>query len=574
MQELLRRIERAPDTTMPRSQARLLARTLVTRKYLRISKHRLDAYSQATQDDDIFEAIERESFLAPEVGYEDHISAGGRLIRHDFDRMRNDAHERKFGMLIVGRADRFSRNITMGMLHTFELILAGVYVYFCDEDVIAGLDQNWREIVERKISDANGVLRTITKNNRTTARRRRRNGEWLGRAPFGWQLSPDRLVVSKHPTEWPVVERMIDLLRADRLSLQGIATTVTGEGHLTRQGLPIRKHFVHEVLRHPLLKGYWPINKKLGKGSPDYAEVKKFEGPLSEAEFDELQALLRGRADAHQSPEKIVRDYVLLRLLRCGEIDPATQQVCATALYGITSRRARTNDWYVNYFHPPFKGCCKTATVWQVSERHLLGQLDALFGSASLPSEALEVMAAYLGETAGAARVDRDHLRGIFTAELDRADLGYPHGAYGRDPRVAFEKWQLHRAEVIAKIAGLGDDPPPLREHEIQQVRDLPQLWCAGNTAERRQTMRALFSALYVVREPEPLPSGKLRSHNVARISRMEPRPEYADLIGYAFSGLMSDQRSLKSHRPQTEFGDAARAIARWLGSRERDKAA
>jgi DNA invertase Pin-like site-specific DNA recombinase len=341
MQELLRRIERAPDRTMPRAKARLLACTLVTRKYLRISKDRLDAYGPGTQDDDIFEAVEREGFQLPPAGYEDHITAGGRLIRHDFDRMRNDAHERKFGMLLVGRADRFSRNITMGMLHTFELILAGVYVYFCDEDVIAGLDQNWREVVERKLSDATSVLRTISKNNRTTARRRRRNGEWLGRAPFGWQLSPDRLVVSQHPVEWPTVARMIELLRGNELSMRGIGAQVSSEGHRTRQGLPIRKHFVHEVLRHPLLKGYWPINTALGRGSPDYKEIKKFDGPLTEAEYNELKALLTSRADGHQAPEKIIRDYVLLKLLRCGELDAETNEVCAARLSRSLATEAR-----------------------------------------------------------------------------------------------------------------------------------------------------------------------------------------------------------------------------------------
>lgn len=567
IQDLLRRFERAPDRTLPRAEARALARTLPTRKYLRISKHRADAYGPGTQDEDIFVSCEREGFQIPLEGYEDHITAGGRLIRHDFDRMRNDAHEKKFGMLMVGRGDRFSRNITMGMLHTFELIHAGVYVYFCDEDLIAGLDQNWREVLERKLNDAAGVLRTITKNNRTTARLRRRRGEWLGRAPYGWQLSADRLVVSQNQKEWPAVARMIELLREDKKSLQGIADVVTAEGYVNRKGLPIRKHFVHEVLRHPLLKGCWPINRKLGPTSPEYKETKKFEGPLTEAEYVELKTLLSRRADSHQSPEKIKRDYVLLKLLRCGEIDLATTEVCGVALYGVTSRQAKSDNWYVNYFHPGFKGCCKTAKGWQVSERHLLKQLDLLFAAANLPPEALEVMATHLLETAGEARIDRGILRKRFQAALERADLGYPHGAYGEDPREAFTKWQLHRAAVVAKIAGLGEDPAPPGPHEIQQVRDLPQLWAEGNTAERRQTVQALFTAMYVIHAPTAHRSGKLRTRNVSRISRVAPRPEYAQLIGYAFRELMSDSRSTELHGPQTEFGETAHAFVRWLSA-------
>lgn len=406
VRHLVRRVARMPEHTCSREQARLLLKGVATAKYRRISKHRADPYGPLTQDEDILSACESEGFEIPQLDYEDHISASGRLIRWDFERMLDDARAGKFKLLVVGRVDRFARNLLEGQLYLLELRLLGVYVYFCDEEVVAGLDHNWREIVERKLNDAQGHLRIITQNNRKTAEKRRKRGRWNGPTPFGWRLSEDRKTLLQDPKEWPVVERMIHLLREDEKSLQDMCEQLWLEGHRTRQGRRIKKHLIWQTLKHPALKGCWPVYA-YGSGSrrgPGYREVKKFEGPLSDAEFDQLRQLMTGRYQRHQNVSRVKHDYVFRNVLRCGEIIPEHKdeqgnvipaRVCGLEMLSRSMRRA-TGQTYQNYRHPEYAGCSPSDRGWMVSEKHLLAQLDELFQRVSLPEDASRIIGEYL----------------------------------------------------------------------------------------------------------------------------------------------------------------------------------
>ena len=181
-----------PLRLLPRATARERMRGDVTARYVRVSSEvQAKKYGPDSQRQDIDDACERNGFQAPLLAYEDHISAKGEVTRTDFMRMLVDAERGLFRTLLVGRVDRFARNEQQAWNYVHQLIAAGVRVYFCDEDVAAGLDDDWEDGVSAKFGVAAGLSRTISRNVRKANVQKRKRGLWVGKVAWGWRRSAD-----------------------------------------------------------------------------------------------------------------------------------------------------------------------------------------------------------------------------------------------------------------------------------------------------------------------------------------------------------------------------------------------
>ncbi|MDQ2912258.1 MAG: recombinase family protein [Chloroflexota bacterium] len=544
MEAILRKIATATILELPHTEARALLVGLPTAEYVRVSSGRQrDRYGPPSQRRDIRRAVERYGLSEPSQRYEDHITATGKIIRTDFMKMRVDARSGRFKVLLVGRVDRFARNAMMGWLYIYELIACGVYVFFCDDDTVSGLDFGWKDRLTNELVKAEGFISTLTENVKKSVVERREAGKFVGQVPFGWQHGPHG--PEHDPTQIGTVKRAFQIaLENDKLKLASIAELLNAEGYRLENGRRFTKQRVHRMLTHPLAKGAWRIGKVGAKGSgkDSYDSVEgKAEPVVSPSQFELLQDLLADRALRRRSGERNRHEYVLARLLRCGETLPGGE-LCEAHFWG---RPGCTKGGYESYEHAKGIGCCAASieTTYTLPQSAAVRQLQALFAQAHLPDAAVETISSYLAERdqkQGAP--DRDTLLAAYQKDLGRFDFGFRHGAYGDDPLKAEPLWQRERQSVLAKIDALPPVPELPTETDQATVLDLFALWSKADNVQQRRLADAVFQKLYVTRDggPQLTRRGTVRERGRAGIVRIVPRPEHALLLAFAFEGIKS----------------------------------
>jgi DNA invertase Pin-like site-specific DNA recombinase len=540
MESILRRIEQTPVSLLDHAEARARLRGAATADYIRVSSGRqADKYGPPAQRRDIRHKRELHRWAPAITEYEDHITASGKMIRTDFTKLRADAHAGKFKVLMVGRVDRFARNQVMGWLYIYELLAVGVYVYFCVEDKIAGLDLAWKETLNKKLEQAENYVAVLRENIVRSVIERQEDGIAIGRPPFGWRFRADRKYLELVPESAPALRRAFQLALEDELKVASIAVKLNAEG-FRYKGQLFNKGKVHGILMNPAAKGCWRQTNPDGAGSargrwtllPDRAEPI-----LSAAQYDRVQDILIGRAIGHRNPERVRRNYALIQLLFCGEKLPSGD-ICGESFWAAASS---SRSSYNAFKHRVGVGCCAgdpEATYW-VSELILLAQLEGLFAQAELPPSAVAVVARYLNEQStppnGPSR--EEQLR-LLKNELLRIGVALGRGAYGDDPVAAEQLWDQERRRVQAKIDALPPQPTLPTEAERLDVLDLFDLWTESDNKEKHRLLSTIFSAMYVTRlgGPEFTISGRVRKRGRSGIVRLVPRPEHALLLAFAFS--------------------------------------
>ena len=563
VQGILRQIERVRDQTLPKSLARQAMLGLATAEYIRVSSEpQAKNYGPTSQKTDVRYACEQFGFTRPSITFEDHISASGKLIRSDFVRMLDLARAGLFKILIVGRIDRFGRNEPAGWLYMAELVRLGVYVYFCDDDLAAGLDQDWQDGFSRGLHLAAGWLRRHRKNIQKSVRDRRTEGVWIGPYPFGWRGGHDRKP-EYHPDEIGTVDRIVELALTDKHTCLEIADLASSEGHRGRRDRPLTKTQVYEVLTNPILMGGWRIH------GPDGREIvlpDKSPARIEPGQWARLREMLTARRKGERRPKqrRAPFDPVFEHLLRCGEIDPATQQVCGAAFIAMRSRKANGSE-QVQYLHVRGKGCCAEHhnRTWAVAQRTLIDQIDPRFADAGLPEVALERVGEFLAQEAQQRGPDVATMRADLEHDLERVNLLFKKGHYGKDPKVAAPVWERERAAIETQIAALPEPPAVPTQEQAATVRDLPEVWAKASPSERHEILTTLFQELYVTRDGgrSARQNGRPLQRGRQLLASMKPRPEYELLLTYAFHDSMSPDACPRKH----EVIPMNASFSRWL---------
>ena len=162
------------------------------RGYLRVSsKAQGDKYGPAAQRADEDKAVYDLQMRAIDVYYEDHITGRDAPKRSDFQRMVADAKASAFEVLVVGRVDRFARNEEDAWAYLKTLRLAGIAVYFCEEDVLVPQYEGWQDRVGAGINEAAAYSRKLSKNVRKGLRAKSASGAHVGGVAFGYRHGTD-----------------------------------------------------------------------------------------------------------------------------------------------------------------------------------------------------------------------------------------------------------------------------------------------------------------------------------------------------------------------------------------------
>jgi len=536
---VLHEIEKLPDRTVPHDEARVRLAGLKTVGYRRVSKLVKEAYGPEAQTFDIEAACRDYKMLGVTRMYEDYVTASGKVIRSQMEELLRAARTGKFDCLVVGRVDRFSRNIAIGQLHLYELIAAGVIVYFAREDIAAGLDAGWRERIGDKFREAQSHLDTIRANAKYTMRQRRANGEYIGTVGYGWRRA-SRKLLEPIPEEQPIVERVFAEILADDKKLGEIADGLNKDGLRDRKKKLFSKSRVYQIAKNPVHMGTWRQNVDRQRGK--YEEFTgKHVGIIKKPDFNAAQRILTERGQSRQ-PVRVAGQYVFRGLLRCAEIsDPAKGTICGERFIGAASHHPAQKKW-ISYTHAKGVGCCSktSTTTWGVSEKTLLRQITPILQAGKLPSEAVEVVTRYLRELDAGTRPDRAKLLAGYNEDLDRIDLAFREGAYGRNPEVAARTWRDEKAAIQKLINELPPAPELPTAAELTKLLTLRETWNEATATERNRLLRATLAAIRITRDggADKTQLGKERTRGRQRIVELTPHPEQALLVAYVFSEL------------------------------------
>jgi DNA invertase Pin-like site-specific DNA recombinase len=540
--ELYRRIASLPDETVSREVAWEMVRQELGAEYIRVSSERqAKRYGAPSQHGDIIDKVELQRARVPGIRFEDHISASGKMTRSDFRRMVKLRREGTFKVLWVGRIDRFARNEPQGWLYLYELILLGTWIVFCDENVIAGLEHGWEDVISRKLADSAAYVRLLRANIKKAVKERRRRGERVGVPPYGWRMVAGTKSIEFHPDEIGAVKRLVELLLLDQDKLRDIAAQLNTEGFRFRRDRPFTKSNVYDILLNPILIGRWRIDTRDARKTTVLAAMCP---PLiSEKEFAKLRAILSSRRYSKHSPSQLKRPYLFRGLLRCGERvendETGLFEICG-APFACCGNRPRVGKPHQRYRHRVGAGCLanKPDTSWAVSEITLAKSIDREFSNASLPPEALQHIERYLNEQSANPLPDRAAVLAGFEQDRERFGRALVIGAYGRDSDIAQARYAADIRELDEKIAALPEAPLLPEPNEVLAVRDLGETWKAASIAERNKILSTMIEAIYITRDggEQETQAGLHRQRGRQAITRIVPKPEYAVLLSYALS--------------------------------------
>lgn len=539
---------------LTRDQAREFMKQLPTAAYLRVSSEaQARRYGPDSQRQDIADAIMRLQLQDPRFTFEDHISAKGEVTRTDFERAIAYATAGRFRLLVVGRIDRFARNERQAWNYLEQLISGGAYVYFTDEDVCAGLDEDWHDLVSSEISSAAAWSRKISKNVRKANRQRRQRGEWIGQVPWGTRKTADGKLEWDLSATPAVIAGKDAVLRNDK-RLSAIADSLTLAGYRNAKGGRITKRQLYDILTNPILIGTWRSNGDV-KDSPDYEERPGMMPALIEVfEFQRMQEIFAERSGRNGTKRHVQLKYVyvLREALRCGKL-MADGNVCGATVRGQTRFRRSDRRQYTEYLHRDEYGCHDAVGVRRVcfSEDDLLEQLDHVFAHIEFGPDALAVVERCIRERSGEEGPTIAERLTQLRSRLALAHISLRAGGYGDDPKTAERDFNRDRYAIEEEIARLELEAEHLpTAAEAAAVLQLRDAWAGADRDERRQLIELIFERIEVVRVPDEAPKadGTIRRRERSVITRIVARPRFREILACALADAMSGCASSPVH--------------------------
>lgn len=296
--------------------------------YVREStKKQADRYGPEIQKAAELRAAEQFGMRQLAEFYVDLVTGTSVLKRSDFRRMVEDARARRFDVLVVYDVSRFARNETDAWVYLDSLKDVGVPVYFCDEDILTIVDDDWRDQIGHAINAAASYSRKLSRNIRRGLERKRASGAYIGGVPWGYRFDEGKLRLV--PTEDFATRQLIwELYASGEYSYKTLSDELNRRGRRIRDRL-FTPYSVQEVLEND-------VDARLGQ--------------LDVALYQRAREIRAGRAGAAEKVGQRRRTYVFSSLARCGQ--------CGERFWGRMNQRpdVGAERAYAQLVHAP-RGC-------------------------------------------------------------------------------------------------------------------------------------------------------------------------------------------------------------------------
>jgi len=149
----------------------------------------------------------------------------------------------------------------------------------------------------------------LSDNIKRGVRQKLRRGEWLNRAPFGYQNNPKLRNIEPHPVTARIVSLVYEEYAKRSHSFVSLAQFLADLGVVTRNGTPLAKVSIKRLLTHRAYLGFVKHGDEWFDGN--------FEPIVTPALFESVQKVLQTKERPRK--RKIKHDFPFTGLFRCGE---------------------------------------------------------------------------------------------------------------------------------------------------------------------------------------------------------------------------------------------------------------
>ena len=179
--------------------------------------------------------------------------------RENFNRMIEDAAEKKFDLVITKEISRFARNTLDSIQFTRKLLGYGVGVFF-QNDNINTLEEDSELRLSIMSSIAQEELRKLSSRVKFGHQQAIKDKVVLGNSRiFGYQKDDGRLVIDEQQA--PMVRELFQLYATGEYSMKQIETIFWEKGYRNYNGNKIAHTTMSNMISNPKYKGYYVGNK-------------------------------------------------------------------------------------------------------------------------------------------------------------------------------------------------------------------------------------------------------------------------------------------------------------------------
>ncbi len=383
-------------------------------------------------------------------------ASGATLDRPGLTNALTAARAGRFDLLLVYRLDRFSRRIRDLATLMDDLDAAGVHFRSATEpfdtaspagrlfvQMLGAFAEFEREVIIDRV--INGMERKAAK------------GEWThGPRPYGYLINPDTHRLVPHPDERHIVKEIFDLYAATRLGTRAIAAQLNEHGKRTRAGKPWSGHTIGRMLGNRLYLGEVGFRDV----TAEHAHLPLIDEDL----FDQCQAILEARGEAHSQRAAANSDYDLTGRITCPK--------CGCKYVGTSATgKLRRYRYYTCFTRTRYgsTGCDAARIDADLLDSTVAAGLIDFFGKPDLIIEAVAAERALRADGTDRHQAELDTITGKITtteAAVDRYLTAFENGTL--DERTCGHRIQ----DLTLKL-----DQLRARQDELHQLRnDLPAL--------------------------------------------------------------------------------------------------
>ncbi len=328
--------------------------------YIRVSDHRQEEYSPASQLRLLREYASKNGYILPDkyIFQDDGISAKTVTKRPQFNNMIAFAKDKShpFEVILVWKFSRFARNQEESIIYKSLLRKNGVEVISISEPVMEG---PFGDLIERIIEffDEFYLIRLSGEVKRGMTEKVTR-GEPICAPAFGYDIRDKQYYPS---ADAPIVRDVFESYRGGE-PIRHIAQRLAGVGVRTRRGNPPDKRWIEYMLRNPVYIGKirWCTDGR-GASRRDYDNPQNLitngiHEPIIETElWEAVQSMIaetKQRYGKYQRREQAA-EFMLKGMLRCSN--------CGATLVRCAQPKNVPEDQYRLQCHNYTRGSCSVS---------------------------------------------------------------------------------------------------------------------------------------------------------------------------------------------------------------------
>ena len=286
--------------------------------------------------------------------------------RDDFDKILEYLNSTKEKMAVCfDKVDRFSRNVfDKRVARLYDLAMADqVELHFVSDNLVITPHISAAEKFHFGINLglAKYYSDAISDNIKRAYEQKKRNGEWIGKAPIGYLNIADKngnKDILPDPERAHFIQQIFYLYAQGNNSIRTLAEKLKKDGFKSTQGKPIASSMIEHILKNPFYYGIMRIKNKL--------YPHKYKLLINEDIFKKAEAVRLGWA---KKPFKYAaKPFALRGLIKCAK--------CGGTITGEIAKGK-----YVYYSCKNFKGACKR--IW-IREEKLLNPIYRVLKSLQL----------------------------------------------------------------------------------------------------------------------------------------------------------------------------------------------